>query len=52
VKKYEELKAAAFGSDVKSKSANWCRPQPTFPSTAMRGVIWPEARFALKLPGN
>src|SRR2546423_418303 len=51
VKKCEELAAMPFGADVKIESAKLVPAAANLPEHCeVRGVIWPEARFAVKLP--
>ena len=51
VKKCDELAAMPFGSDVKIESATLVPAAANLPEHCdVRGVIWPEARFAVKLP--
>jgi hypothetical protein len=51
VKKCDELAVLPFGADVKVESAKPVSAAPNLPEHCdVRGVIWPEARFALKLP--
>src|SRR5438477_4843890 len=53
VKKCEELASMPFGADVKIESAKLVAAAANLPEHCdVRGVIWPEARFALKLPVN
>jgi len=53
VKKCDELAAVPFGADVKIESAKLVAATPNLPEHCdVRGVIWPEARFAVKLPTN
>ena len=53
VKKCEELAAVPFGNDVRIESAKWVAATSNLPEYCdVRGVIWPEARFAVKLPAN
>src|SRR5215470_9494594 len=50
-KKCEELASISFGSDVKIESAKSVAAAANLPEHCdVRGVIWPEARFAVKLP--
>lgn len=56
-KKCEDLKATAFakefGPDVKIESAQLVEAAANLPEHCdVRGVIWPEAKFAVKLPVN
>src|SRR5271166_1199162 len=45
--------AAKFGADVKIESAKLVAATPNLPEHCdIRGVIWPEAKFAVKLPAN
>ena len=49
--KCEELAAHKFGDEVKIESANTVAATAKAPAHCdVRGVIWPEARFAIKLP--
>jgi len=51
VKKCDEL--VSFGAGVKIESAKLVAAAPNLPEHCdVRGVIWPEARFAVKLPTN
>src|SRR2546423_2874024 len=53
VKKCEELAAMPFGADVKIESAKLVPAAANLPEHCdVRGLIWPEARFAVKLPTN
>jgi hypothetical protein len=53
VKKCEEMAAGAFGADVKIESAKLVAAAANLPEHCdIRGVIWPEAKFAVKLPTN
>jgi hypothetical protein len=53
VKKCDELAAVPLGADVKVESAKLVSATPNLPEHCdVRGVIWPEARFAVKLPTN
>ena len=50
-KKCDELTAMPFGADVKIESAKLVAATANLREHCdIRGVIWPEARFALKLP--
>jgi hypothetical protein len=50
VKKCEELAALPFGADVTIESAKTVSALSNLPEHCdVRGVIWPEARFAIKL---
>src|SRR5215813_1573798 len=52
-KKCEELVSISFGSDVKIESAKSVAAAANLPEHCdVRGVIWPEAKFAVKLPAN
>jgi feruloyl esterase len=47
------LASKSFGSDVKIESATLVAATPQSPEHCdVRGVIWPEAKFAIKLPAN
>ena len=49
--KCDELSAKAFGKDVKIQSATLIAAKSNLPEHCdVRGVIWPEAGFAIKLP--
>jgi feruloyl esterase len=51
VKKCDELAAMPFGADVKIESAKLVAATPNLREHCdLRGVIWPEAKFVLKLP--
>src|ERR1700722_7314285 len=51
VKKCDELAAMPFGADIKIESAKLVAATANLREHCdIRGVIWPEARFALKLP--
>src|SRR5579864_2361631 len=51
VKKCEEMAAASFGADVKIDSAKLVAATANLREHCdIRGVIWPEAKFAVKLP--
>lgn len=51
--KCDELAAAKFGADVKIDSAKLVPAASNLPEHCdVRGVIWPEAKFAVKLPTN
>jgi hypothetical protein len=51
VKKCDDLAAMPFGADVKIESAKLVPATAALPEHCdVRGVIWPEARFAVKLP--
>jgi len=53
VKKCDELASVPFGADVKIESAKLVAAVANLPEHCdVRGVIWPEARFAVKLPTN
>jgi feruloyl esterase len=53
VKKCEELASIPFGADVKIESAKLVPAAANLPEHCdVRGVIWPEAKFAVKLPVN
>src|SRR5258707_8864967 len=53
VKKCDELASVSFGADVKIESAKLVAATTNLPEHCdVRGVIWPEARFAVKLPTN
>jgi hypothetical protein len=53
VKKCETLAETPFGADVKIESAKLIAATGKLPEHCdVRGVIWPEARFAVKLPSN
>ena len=53
VKKCEDLGAVPFGPDVKIESAKLLPATPQLPEHCdVRGVIWPENHFAVKLPAN
>jgi hypothetical protein len=57
LKKCEELASTPsgswFGPDVKIESAKLVAAAPNLPEHCdVRGVIWPEAKFAVKLPMN
>src|SRR6266699_154435 len=53
VKKCEELASMPFGADVKIESAKLVAAAANLPEHCdVRGVIWPEAKFAVKLPAN
>ena len=53
VKKCEELATMPFGADVRIESAKPVAATSNLPEYCdVRGVIWPEARFAVKLPAN
>src|SRR5262245_54791662 len=49
--KCTDLPTKSFGPEVKIESANVVPATPTMPEHCdVRGTIWPEAKFALKLP--
>jgi hypothetical protein len=49
----EDLVTAKFGADVKTESAKLVPATPRLPEHCdVRGVIWPENGFAIKLPTN
>jgi len=51
--KCDEIAAVGFGSDVKIESAKIVAMTNNLPEhCAVSGVIWPEARFIVKLPTN
>jgi hypothetical protein len=51
VKKCDELAALPFGADIKIESAKLVTATANLREHCdIRGVIWPEARFTLKLP--
>ena len=51
VQKCEDLASASFGPEVKIESAKPIAAAANLPEHCdVRGVIWPEARFAVKLP--
>jgi feruloyl esterase len=51
VKKCDELASISFGADVKIESAKLVNATGNLPEHCdIRGVIWPEAKFAVKLP--
>jgi feruloyl esterase len=50
VKKCEDLSSASFGKDVKIESVKLVAAGNLPEHCDIRGVIWPEARFAVKLP--
>lgn len=53
VKKCEEMATVSFGADVKVESAKLIPPAANLPEHCdLRGVIWPENHFAVKLPAN
>jgi feruloyl esterase len=53
VKKCEELASTTFGADVRIESAKLVAAAANLPEHCdVRGVIWPEAKFAVKLPSN
>ena len=53
VRRCDELATMSFGSDVKIESARLVGATSNLPEHCeVRGVIWPEARFAMKLPAN
>ncbi len=53
VKKCDDLSSMSFGADVKVESAKLVSGTAALPEHCdIRGVIWPEARFAVKLPTN
>src|SRR5262249_37973415 len=53
VKKCEELAGRPFGADVNIESAEPVAATTNLPEHCdVRGVIWPEAKFAIKLPAN
>src|ERR1700674_5360051 len=53
VKRCDELAVMPLGADVKIESAKLVSAAPNLPEHCdVRGVIWPEARFAVKLPTN
>src|SRR4051812_22827955 len=53
VKKCETLAETPFGTDVKIESARLIGATGNLPEHCdIRGIIWPEARFAVKLPSN
>src|SRR5215831_20076995 len=52
VKKCDELASISFGSDVKIESAKSVAAANLPEHCDVRGVIWPEAKFAVKLPAN
>src|SRR6266404_5955958 len=52
-KKCDDLAAIPFGADVKVESAKLVTATASLPEHCdVRGVIWPEARFAVKLPAK
>src|SRR5580698_10002620 len=52
-KKCDDLAAMPFGADVKIESAKLVAATAGMPEHCdVRGVIWPESRFAVKLPAN
>ena len=53
VKKCDDLASISFGADVKIDSAKLVPAAANLPEHCdVRGVIWPEAKFAVKLPAN
>src|SRR5690242_17407015 len=53
VKKCENLSAEQFGPEVRIESAKLMAASPKLPEHCdVRGVIWPENHFAVKLPTN
>src|SRR5215471_1356889 len=53
VKKCDELGSAEFGADVKVESAKLVSAAASLPEHCdIRGTIWPEAKFVVKLPAN
>src|SRR6202045_897145 len=51
--KCEQLLSTPFGPDVKIESAKLVAAPANLPEHCdVRGVIWPEAKFAVKLPVN
>src|SRR5437763_8139994 len=51
IMKCTELTAVSFGSEVKIESAQVAAPGGLTPEYCdVRGTIWPEAKFALRLP--
>ena len=53
VKSCAEVGSTPFGAEVKIESAKLVAPSGSLPEHCdIRGVIWPEARFAVKLPTN
>ena len=51
IKKCSDIQLASFGSDVKIESATLVAAKGKMPEHCdVRGVIWPENRFALELP--
>ena len=53
VKKCEDLVTTSFGADVKIESAKLVAATANLPEHCdVRGVIWPENHFAVKLPAN
>lgn len=53
VKKCEDLKSGAFGREVQIESARIVPANAGMPELCdVRGVIWPENHFAVKLPTN
>src|SRR5262245_62274694 len=49
--KCTDLTTKSFGAEVKIESANMVAATATTPEHCdVRGTIWPEAKFALKLP--
>jgi hypothetical protein len=52
-KKCDDLAAMPFGADVKIESAKLIAATGALPEHCdIRGAIWPEAKFAVKLPSN
>src|ERR1700736_1513522 len=52
-KKCDDLATMPFGADVKIESAKLIATTSTLPEHCdIRGAIWPEAKFAVKLPSN
>jgi hypothetical protein len=53
VLKCDDLASAKFGADVKIESAKLVAATANLPEHCdIRGAIWPEAKFAVKLPSN
>src|SRR5690348_409434 len=53
VKKCDEMASAPFGADVKIDSVKLIPAAANLPEHCdIRGVIWPENHFAVKLPTN
>jgi feruloyl esterase len=53
VKKCGDLGSADFGADVKVESAKLVSSTASLPEHCdIRGTIWPEAKFVVKLPSN